>query len=653
MYCARKPVLESLKLSTRFPKVAREWHPKFNRHLTPDNVLGLATQAAWWQCAKRKGHVFYAPIRSRTEDGLVCPFCYAHSIEIRNTFATKKTRLVKYWDEKKNFGLTPDDVPADSPIIVYFICPETANHKKPHTIRTSVNSATKEGLDCLGCKREHTQHLTIDQTHPKLAAQWHKTKNRQLKPHNVTVGSAMLVWWKCPAAFDHQWRCSVSGRTMKDTGCPYCSTHKQSSTTSFAVDRPDLLEQWHNTRNKKLDPHSIPSSYKFKVWWKCPLVKGHIWEASVLDRTAHNTGCHYCAGRIISKDNSLAAVYPQVAALWHPTKNGKLTPHDVTAGTPRRAYFQCQTFPDHFWVTAIGNHPTNCPKCKAYRCDKKTSIKALYPKIARQWHPTKNGPITPDNVSAGSAKKFWWVCPKNPTHEWECRVYTRTRNSTQCPICCNQLIIKENSLAQLHPEIAAQWHKKKNGALKPTQLAPQSHKKVWWKCKKGPDHEWLASIGDRVGLNSGCPFCSGRGFSVTQTLTYAHPELAKQWHPSKNEGVTPDAVQTKDNRSFWWICPTFEDHIWQSKIRQRIRAKTVCPVCASLRIRPGNTLQERYPAIAKEWHPTRNNGLAPNQIAGGSEKLVYWCCSKNSRHVWQAVIRSRTFFNNKCPHCKK
>ena len=35
---------------------------------------------------------------------------------------------------------------------------------------------------------------------------------------------------------------------------------------------------------------------------------------------------------------SLAEEYPELAAEWHPTKNGDLTPDDVVAGSPSSLY---------------------------------------------------------------------------------------------------------------------------------------------------------------------------------------------------------------------------------------------------------------------------------------------------------------------------
>jgi len=430
------------------------------------------------------------------------------------------------------------------------------------------------------------------------------------------------------------------------------------------VDRPDLLEQWHDRKNKNIDPHSIPASYQFKVYWQCPVEKSHIWQAAVTRRVHLNTGCPKCSswtgpsdGRsppiyVLTPEKSLASLYPEVAALWHPTKNGDVTPNDVASGARKRAFFQCKRFADHVWETRVNRRPTDCPKCKSYRYDKKSSLKAKYPKIARQWHPTRNAPITPDCVSPKSNKKYWWVCPDDPDHEWETTAYNRTGAGTRCPVCSNRAVGNDNSLAALYPEISSQWHKEKNGALTACDVLPNSGKKVWWQCNQGPDHEWESTLHNRTRNNSGCPCCVGRKFSVTQTLAHLHPTIAKQWHPLKNGKVKPDEVKLSDERSFWWTCLTHSDHEWQSKINYRIKAQNACALCFKNKIEPGNTLHDVYPAIAREWHDKRNGQLTPVLVAAHSGKRVFWRCSKNARHIWQAQIGSRTGKDKTgCPRC--
>ena len=64
-------------------------------------------------------------------------------------------------------------------------------------------------------------------------------------------------------------------------------------------------------------------------------------------------------------------------------------------------------------------------------------LATLNPEIAMEWHPTKNGELTPNDVTAGSHKKVWWQCSKFKNHEWDARIKDRTRSNvpTGCPDC--------------------------------------------------------------------------------------------------------------------------------------------------------------------------------------------------------------------------
>ncbi len=62
--------------------------------------------------------------------------------------------------------------------------------------------------------------------------------------------------------------------------------------------------------------------------------------------------CPCCAGNQVSVTNSLAALYPDIAAQWHATKNGDLTPADITAGTTIKIWWRCSNGPEQFEVAA-------------------------------------------------------------------------------------------------------------------------------------------------------------------------------------------------------------------------------------------------------------------------------------------------------------
>ena len=86
---------------------------------------------------------------------------------------------------------------------------------------------------------------------------------------------------------------------------------------------------------------------------------------------------------------------------------------------------------------------------------------------------------------------------------------------------------KGKSLAEVNPELAKEWHPTKNGDLTTMDVTAGSAKKVWWKCDKGVDHEWEATI---VKRNRGrkCPICSGQKVVKSNCLATTHPEIAKQ-----------------------------------------------------------------------------------------------------------------------------
>ena len=67
--------------------------------------------------------------------------------------------------------------------------------------------------------------------------------------------------------------------------------------------------------------------------------------------------------------------------------------------------------------------------------NKHGSLLSNNPVIASQWHPTKNGTLSPEDVTEKSGRRVWWVCTNG--HEWEASVCNRTRGAS-CPECAKQ-----------------------------------------------------------------------------------------------------------------------------------------------------------------------------------------------------------------------
>jgi hypothetical protein len=110
------------------------------------------------------------------------------------------------------------------------------------------------------------------------------------------------------------------------------------------------------------------------------------------------------------------------------------------------------------------------------------------------------------------------------------------------PFCSNHRVSATNSLASLYQDVDEEWDYWENGGLTPEKIVATSERKVHWKCAKGPDHKWEATLYHRTKDKEGCPFCDGKKVSITNCLATTLLELAAEWHPEKNGTHTPDNV---------------------------------------------------------------------------------------------------------------
>ena len=193
---------------------------------------------------------------------------------------------------------------------------------------------------------------------------------------------------------------------------------------------------------------------------------------------------------------------------------------------------------------------------------KKKSLAETHPEVAKQWHPTKNGDLTLYGNELKLNEKVWWKCNKGDDHEWKSTISNRI-SSSGCPICSGRKVVFSNCLATTNPDLASEWHPTKNGDLTPKKVVEGSTKKVWWKCDKGDDHEWESIIYNRSKGN-GCSVCSGKTVVKSNCLATTHPEIAKQWDPTKNGDMTPYDISVGSGKKIWWKCDKGDDHEWQA-----------------------------------------------------------------------------------------
>jgi len=347
-----------------------------------------------------------------------------------------------------------------------------------------------------GKKREKCKNVADD---PILLSDWDFDKNKGLDPYHVSLGSGVIVWWKCHAC-NREW----NGRASRRKEVPMCSNCKKiekNRTNSIAIKNPHLIEEWNYDKNIDVDPSNVYYKSKQKLWWKCK--KGHEWEASPQKRN-YGHGCHYCSIYKISKEDSLCSRYPNLMLEWDYDKN-LISPYAVSCQSGRKMFWKCKN--GHNWssVVSMRVNGIGCPFCSGRNATPEHNIVVENEKMFKEWNYDKNIGIDPYSLSPRSGKKVWWICEKG--HEWKNSLHSRNQKDSDrgCPYCTNQKVCIDNCLLTVNPVLASEWNYEKNIGKTPDQFVATSNKRAWWKCKKG--HEWEAVISCRANGNN-CPSCN-------------------------------------------------------------------------------------------------------------------------------------------------
>lgn len=408
---------------------------------------------------------------------------------------------------------------------------------------------------------------------------------------------------------------------------------------------PESIEQFVEDLNPNISLTDLGIGSTKKVWWKCNKNEDHIWQASPNQRASGKKlrGCSICTGKTVSLSSSIKATHPLIAAEFHPTKNQNLTKERISQGSNKKVWWKCSLNKAHEWLASPKQRTkqnNTCPICN--------SLETKYPHLSNQLHPTLNNGLTGKDVSFSTHLDVWWKCDKGFDHVWQASPNNRTSMNTGCPICSGHKVVKSNSLATVFPELALQWDYEKNKELTPDKVYARSSLKVWWICNKGSDHKWASVIKTRAN-GIGCPICSGRKVSNSNSLSSRYPDIATMWHPSKNEKLSPLDVTPFANNKVWWKCKEGDDHEWETTVANFVNGST-CPVCMGRKITKTNNFEVLYPELMKEWD-FESNSLLPNKISPGSKEKVWWVCSKNIEHKWFSTIKDRTSNESGCPIC--
>lgn len=387
------------------------------------------------------------------------------------------------------------------------------------------------------CGKNGSKLTPLSKAHPEIAAEWCFKKNEDWGPSDFSRGSGVKAWWTCSDC-NRVYKAQIYSRTIKGTGCPFCSGQKPSPENNLQYNYEAVAREWHPTRNGKLTPDKLSKATKAKkYWWRC-LTCYRAWKATIYSRTVEKSCCPHCRRDEWKRKSKIPRIRLDYSVVLNEGK--KIS----------RKWYENRDF---------------------------VPFSKTHPKIASQWHPTKNGERTPDDYPSRSKVKAWWKCKKSDEHDWQATIGNRIGNGSGCPFCNGKRVLPKDSLQQKLPKLAAEWHPSKNGTLTARDVSIGSGRNIRWKCKKGIDHEWRTTVESRTKYSYGCPFCSGKRASVTNSLASLFPEIALGWHPTRNKGLKPSEFPSGSHAVVWWKCPS--GHVYQKAIRLQVRQKQPCSKC--------------------------------------------------------------------------
>ncbi len=531
-----------------------DWEKNNKLGLYPNELTHGSGKKVWWICDK--GHSYEAEIGNKVK-GYGCCYCAGKKVlKGYNDLATFYPQVAAEWNYKRNGDLTPATVTFASNKKVWWKCKRCGSEYESY-----INNRTRKGVGCPYCAGQKVLvgHNDLQTVFPDLAVEW--SNKNTIKPTDVTAHSNKKVYWVCPLGHD-DYLMSVKQRSNRQ-GCPICAQQSQTSFPEQAIyfylkqAFPDTVNRYifdgreidifipsknigieyngYFSHKKKLEKDILKKEFFESVGITLFVVKEYKYTEEqehadfyIRERTSFNDLTYLiqdvlkliCAGAsidvdcsrdaisiknqyvILRKENSIAAVRPDLVSRWDYEKNGSITPEMVTLGTGQRFYWKCKICNRSY--LALPSKIAEGSVCSKHRNLLKhegNDLATKHPELLKYWDYEKNE-VKPSEIYGGGERVVYWICEKG--HSYTKSILKHIRGEG-CPICAGKKVISGfNDLKTLRPDIAQTWNYAKNGNILPSQVTEHSNKKYWWICDKG--HEWETSVKNRS-YGKGCPYC--------------------------------------------------------------------------------------------------------------------------------------------------
>lgn len=546
-------------------------------------------------------------------------------------------QLMQEWTGECEDGLTYniDEVARATPKRVKWKC------KEGHEWVTGIVNRTEYKTQCPYCSGNRVSDknslknwcLNNGDFGTRLIQEWtgECEDGKQYEIDEVAKSSAKKFKWKCSKG--HEWITSVNNRTSIKSGCVQCSQKGTSYPEQFIY--WSLKQIYPNTENRcrVLKSSQNPQGIEFDIGIPdiplCIEYSPTAWHRDKQERDNYKKElCEKANVRLIQiiedrydeLDHCIKDDY--ICFKMDPNKQNEILYYIV----------------DHI-LKSLGHSiqeinieltKTNALECSKGKVEYEKSLEHNYPELTKEWHPTLNKDLKPDEVVCGSGREIYWYCPvcnHGSDGEWVTTINQRTSRNSGCPKCgynwsdgrihktTSTVITKGvNDLNSQYAELIKEWHQTLNNTLKPDEIKCHSGRKTYWQCTKcnyGSDGEWIRTVYQRTAQKTGCPRCGynwsdgkihkTHGSMLTikgiNDLQSQHPELAEEWHPTLNEDLKPDELKCGSHKKVYWqcqVCSHGSKGEWCKAVNDRVRRKSGCPRCGYNWYKAQQGLPQKY-----------------------------------------------------------
>ena len=335
------------------------------------------------------------------------------------------------------------------------------------------------------------------------AKYWHPTKNGDITPGDVALGSTKKYWFTCSDCGHDIDQCA--NHISSGKWCRYCSNSWKfcgNDECQFCFKKSfascDKAKYWDYTKNS-LKPIEIAVKSDQRGYFKCDVCKhsfssivknisrGLSWcpHCSVNPKHCKDISCEWCNDKSFKSNEK--------SKLWHPTKNGDTNICFVTASSKDKYWFLCDKCGHDFYsspgMLKYGGcsycSTSNWTHCGEKECEKCFKRSFASTDKAKYWHPTKNGNTNILYLAKAARSSYWFLCGEC-NHSFELAIYN-IHAGNWCKYC-------STSNWKHCGEKECQWCFKRSFASHPKSVyivdksielfkyAKYTHKKLEFKC---------------------------------------------------------------------------------------------------------------------------------------------------------------------------